>query len=211
MFGGVQVHALQSIGMMPSMGAVLGTGHSTAVLQRLRDLSGGSVIFGQEGDPYAERYNFLRHMVDQQLELADRRVSETRKIVLNAEYYYPIVSIDDMYEVGPAMQEVIVNYAPIRQLLEDGRISGYGINPDNLPEEDVYGRLLNNGRVDKDSKQVVWEFASTDPKLTEVDLEAIEQTRGWIDRWLVEQMEPGGKWKDPTDPANTISKKMKKH
>jgi hypothetical protein len=46
--------------------------------------------------------------------------------------------------------------------------------------------------------------------LSEEDLEAIEKTRGWIDSWLMNEMRPGGEYRDPTDPSNKISKKKRK-
>ena len=210
MFGGVQVHSLQTLSMVPSIGSMLGTGHSTAVLERLQAQSGGQVIFGQEGDPVADRYQAMCKLINERLAAANNALLQVREAVLHPNEYVPITCTDDMYVVAPCMQEAIVLYRPVRELLEDGRISGYGINPANLPEEDVYGRLINNGKTDTDSKkELEWYWRTDDPKLSEADLEAIEKTRGWIDRFLLEQMEVGGDWKDPTDPANTISKKKR--
>ena len=210
MFGGVQVHSLQMLSMIPSIGSMLGTGHSAAVLEKLQSQSGGQVIFGQEGDPVAERYQSMCRLINEQLASANQALAQVRQSVLCPNEYVAIQSIDDLYNVAPCMQEAIVMYRPVRELLEDGRISGYGISPSNLPNEDVYGRLINNGRTDTTTKkELEWYWRTDDPKLTEADLEAIEQTRGWIDRFLLEQMEVGGDWKDPTDPANTISKKKR--
>lgn len=208
MFGGVQVHSLQMLSMIPSIGSMLGTGHSAAVLEKLQSQSGGQVIFGQEGDPVAERYQSMCRLINEQLASANQALAQVRQQVLCPNEFVTIQSIDDLYNVAPCMQEAIVMYRPVRELLEDGRISGYGINPDNLPSEDVYGRLIDNGRTDTvTKKELEWYWRTDDPKLTEAELEAIEQTRGWIDRFLLEQMEVGGGWKDPTDPSNTISKK----
>ena len=208
MFGGVQVHSLQMLNMIPSIGSMLGTGHSVAVLEKLQAQSGGQVIFGQEGDPVADRYQSMCRLIDEQLASANRALAQVRQAVLFPNEYVPIQCVDDLYNVPPCMQEAIVMYQPVRELLMDGRIYGYGINPVNLPEEDVYGRLISNGKTNSvDKNELEWYWRTDDPKLTEDDLEAIEKTRGWIDRFLLEQMEVGGDWKDPTDPANTISKK----
>lgn len=211
MFGGVRVHSLQMLSMVPGIGSMLGTGHSAAVLEKLQSQSGGQVIFGQEGDPVAERYQSMCRLINDQLSVANRALESVRQAVMFPNEFVAIQSIDDLYDVAPCMQEAIVMYRPVRDLLSDGRISGYGINPANLPEEDVYGRLINNGKTDSiDKKELEWYWRTDDPKLTEAELEAIEQTRGWIDKFLLEQMEVGGDWKDPTDPANTISKKKSK-
>lgn len=210
MFGGVKVHSLQTLGMMPSIGSMLGTGHSQAVLERLQAQSGGQVIFGLEGDPFADRYNAMCRLINEQLSSANKIINDVRRTVMYPDTYYPVQSIDDLYEVNPCMQEVIISYQPIRDLLTDNRISGYEINPANLPSEDVYGRLINNGKTDSVSKkELEWLWKTDDPKLSEQDLEAIEQTRGWIDKFLLEQLAPDGEWRDPTDPSNTISKKRK--
>ena len=208
---GVVVHDIQSLNMMPSIGAMIGSVHSPEVLERLNMASGGGVIFGQPGDPYADRYGHLHSLLIDNLRVADQIVTQARTAVYEPERMVALTSIDAMREVPPCMKLPIVTYEPIRQLLEAGRISGFGIDPRFLPEEDVYGRLIDNGKVkiDKNTKEVEfsWHWKSDDPKLTENDLEAIDQTREWIDNWLYNEMKPGGSYTDPTDPSNLISKK----
>ena len=213
MMCGVVVHDIQSLNMMPSIGAMIGNVHSPEVLERLNMASGGGVIFGQPGDPYAERYSALRSLLMDNLNIADQIVTKARELVNEPERMIPITSIDAVRDIPPCMKLPIVTYEPIRQLLEAGRINGFGIDPRFLPDEDIYGRLINNGKVliDKNTKDVefAWHWKSDDPVLTDNDIEAIEQTRGWIDNWLYNEMKPGGSYIDPTDPENQISKKKK--
>ena len=209
MFGQVQVHNLQMLGVIPGIGSMLGTNHSPAVLERLQAQSGGQVIFGQEGDPIADRYRAMCDLIHKHFDIANQAMERVRETIVNPNVFRPIECEEDLYNVAPCMQEAIITYEPIRQLIEDGRIYGYGVKPENLPEEDVYGRLINNGKVKTDSKELEWMWKTDDPQLTETDLEAIEQTRGWIDAYLTMQMQPDGDYKDPTDPSNTISKKRK--
>ena len=82
MFGGVQVHSLQMLNMIPSIGSMLGTGHSVAVLEKLQAQSGGQVIFGQEGDPVADRYQSMCRLIDEQLASANRALAQVRQAVL---------------------------------------------------------------------------------------------------------------------------------
>lgn len=212
MFGQVVVHDIQSLGVMPSLGAMIGSVHSPEVLERLNMASGGGVIFGQPGDPYRERYQALRSVLMNNLSVANEAIIKTHDVIVNPDRMYAITSEEQLNDVPPIMQLPIVTYAPVRQLLEAGRIDGYSIDPRFLPDEDVYGRLCNNGRVDtfEPKEEVTWCWRSDDPELTDEDIEAIDATRGFIDRWLVEQMRPGGAFKDPTDPSNTISKSSKK-
>ena len=211
MMRGVIVHDIQSLNMMPSIGAMIGNVHSPEVLERLNMASGGGVVFGQPGDPYADRYAALKNILMSNLQVADQTVTQAKAAVYDPERMVPLTNIDAMREVPPCMKLPIVTYAPVRTLLEAGRISGFGIDPRFLPDEDVYGRLIDNGkvRIDKKTKEVEfsWHWQTDDPRLTDGDLEAIEQTREWIDNWLYNEMKPGGSYIDPTDPENLISKK----
>lgn len=213
MFGNVTVRSIQQLSMIPSLGAMLGNVHSNDVLDRLNMASGGGVIFGQPGDPWRERYKHLKEQLSSNLALADKIVERTRVLITEPQKLVPITSEEALYEVPQSMQLPILMYEPVRQLLEEGRISGYDIDPANLPDEDVYGRLVNNGKVELTQDEInefIWEWRTDDPELTEEDLEAIEQTRGWIDSWLLNEMQPGGEYRDPTDPSNKISKKKRK-
>lgn len=213
MFGNVTVRSIQQLSMIPSLGAMLGNVHSNDVLDRLNMASGGGVIFGQPGDPWRERYKHLKEQLSSNLALADKIVERTRVLITEPQKLVPITSEEALYEVPQSMQLPILMYEPVRQLLEEGRISGYDIDPANLPDEDVYGRLVNNGKVELTQDEInefTWEWRTDDPELTEEDLEAIEQTRGWIDSWLLNEMQPGGEYRDPTDPSNKISKKKRK-
>jgi hypothetical protein len=198
--------------MVPSLGAMLGSVHSSDVLDRLNMASGGGVIFGQPGDPLKDRYKYLRETLSSNLALADQIVEQTRQVILEPDRLSPITNVEALYDVPKAMRLPILMFEPVRTLLQEGRINGYDIDPDNLPDEDVYGRLINNGKVDISSgaTEMVWEWKSDDPALSEEDLEAIEKTRGWIDSWLMNEMRPGGEYRDPTDPSNKISKKKRK-
>lgn len=212
MMGGVVVHNIRSLSMMPSLGAMIGSTHSSEVLERLNMASGGGVIFGQPGDPIRDRYQALKTVLMDNLSLADTAVTQIRETVVHPDRMVPITSVEAVQNIPPCMKLPFVMYDPIRTLLQDGRIDGFGIDPRFLLEEDVYGRLINNGKVDISAgdKEFIWLWRTDDPKVTEEDLEAVEATRGWIDRWLLKEMQPGGTYRDPTDPSNKISKKKKK-
>ena len=105
-------------------------------------------------------------------------------------------SLEDLLNPPPAMILPIVTFKPIRKLLEDGRVDGYGINAQHLPDEDVYDRLINNGKVDDvldnlfprklengETEYYIMNknmFTSEDPDLTFEELDAIEETREFL-------------------------------
>jgi hypothetical protein len=60
------------------------------------------------------------------------------------------------------------------------------------------------------SDEIVWEFEGDDPPVSLDDLRNIELSRRFIDEWLVQQLAPGGKRLDPTDPDNRIRPAAKK-
>ena len=204
--------------MTPSLGAMLGTSHNPEILAEINAESGGGVIFGQVGDPYAERYRNIRLQMEQ-LDLVNLTVQRTAQAIQNPDVYMAITDVNDAYVVPECMKLPILLYQPVRTLLEEHRIYGYGIKPENLPKGDVFGRLLDNGKsVINDGEKVeggrevtfTWEWMTDDPKVTEDDLDKIKETREWLDFFLQEQMKINGDWRDPTDPGNTISRKAKK-
>lgn len=217
MTSNVRVFEIQSLSMTPTLGALVGTCGSQTVIDNLNQMYGssGGVIFGQQGNPYQDRYSILMGQLATNLEAADTVVRETTAVLLAPDVIKPILSEEALRACPVSMQLPILMYAPIRGLMQDDRIFGYGFEKENLPEEDVFGRLINNGRVQltglaKDEKipdYLVWTWKTSDPYLTDVELEHIDATRSWLDQWLFDEMAVGGKYRDPTDPSLTIKKK----
>ena len=183
------------------------------IIEQINKKWGGTagVIFGQPGDPYANRYAAFNQLLGN-IQQAELQVTKAIKILDNPNAIRPLLTADDLRFTPESMQLPILLYAPVRALLEADRITGYDIDPASLPEEDCYARLINNGTVDLApvdpkapvSKQIVWEFDGLDPDVTLDDLYAIEKTRNFIDTWLEAQLGAGGKRLDPTDPDNRI-------
>lgn len=99
-------------------------------------------------------------------------------------------SFESFYVIPTAMQLPIVMYQPVRDLLAQGRISGFGYSADCLPE-DYYARLIANGTVSYGPQidsapmpEMVSEWQSSDPRLNIDEIDAIEETRHTIDRML---------------------------
>lgn len=205
----------------PSLGSLLGTSATSDVLSYLNNQYGNhnGVIFGQAGDPLADRFNNLMTLVQTQLVDTNRMVQQTTLAVSNPLQIQAITSEEQLYNTPVSMQLPILMYQPIRELFEQDRIYGYGFCKENLPQEDVFGRLIDNGKVTlnknfyadgKIPDYMVEEWVTTDPNLTFDELDAIEETREWVEKYLREQMREGGEMRDPTDPSNKISQRRRK-
>ena len=205
----------------PSLGSLLGTSATSDVLSYLNNQYGNhnGVIFGQAGDPLADRFNNLMTLVQTQLVDTNMMIQQTTLAVSNPLQIQAITSEEQLYNTPVSMQLPILMYQPIRELFEQDRIYGYGFCKENLPQEDVFGRLIDNGKVTlnknfyadgKIPDYMVEEWVTTDPNLTFDELDAIEATREWVEKYLREQMREGGEMRDPTDPSNKISQRRRK-
>lgn len=199
----------------PSLGSLLGTSATSDVLGYLNQQYGSQngVIFGQPGDPLADRFNNLMSLVQTQLADTNLMIQQTTIAVSNPLQIQAITSEEQLYNTPVSMQLPILMYQPIRELFEQDRIYGYGFCKENLPQEDVFGRLIDNGKVTlnknfyadgKIPDYMVEEWVTTDPRLTFDELDAIEETRDWVEKYLRDQMREGGEMRDPTDPSNKI-------
>jgi len=100
------------------------------------------------------------------------------------------------------MELAIAFFPPVRKLMEEGRVDGFGYDPNSLQEDDVYGRLIDNFTCNDvaeasdeegyyDIKAVQF---SDDPEYSDDELYAIHKTREYIlDKLLAETD------RDPTD------------
>lgn len=206
---------MSSLAMTPSISALLGTSINNNVLEQINNQYGnGGVIFGQPGNPAAERYQALKSVVQDQLQVAAAQIDDIRHQIVHPYDYVEIVDEEQLRNIPAVMELPILMYEPVRKLFDDCRISGWGYEAGYLPDEDFYGRLINNGTItitqgtsEEDMPEYfVWEFQSTDPDLDEFQLKAIEKTREWIGKWLETEMSDTGKWRDPTDLSNQISR-----
>lgn len=205
--------------MTPTLGAITGCLGSNAILDQINKKWGNptGVIFGQPGDPYADRYQALNQLMGN-VRSVESAVQKVVEIINDPLKLRPIVCEEDLRFTSVSMQLPILMYQPVRSLFEDDRISGWGYEKENLPQEDFYGRLIHNGEAkmlpsypgEVLPEDIVWEYNGMDPDLDWDDLDAIEVTRGYVDSWLLSQLGPGGDRTDPTDLSNKISKAKKK-
>lgn len=213
----IRMMPISELPITPTMGALIGTSASTAVLDEINSMynTQGGVIFGEQGDPYADRYNMLRSKVIDQLNTAELVIKEVKADVESPYKIRRITTEEGLRFTPISMQLPIIMHEPVKKLFIEGRIQGYDFDKEYLPEEDVFGRLINNGSADlskyafeaeKPVDEFSWEWKTSDPDLTYDELDDIEVTRAFITSWLEQEMGEDGSMRDPTDPSCKIGR-----
>lgn len=196
---------------MPSIGSILGSTGSTEIINSINDQMNNSHFFNNSEDAFiGSREVFLKEFIDPIKENIFRLKKITDKIRdPHEDKIRPLIMEEDFDDVPPCMQLAILTYEPIKKLLNKGRIFGFGYDAENIDvQEDVYGRLINNGLVENirsDNNTIdkggciehIEEYKSTDPIWTFDELDMVDDTRQYIDQLLKMK-------KDPTDFLNPI-------
>lgn len=175
-----------------SAGSLLGTSGTQALINSINDSLGSSSFFGSVHDAYRDIRNSFMENIVRPIQQATQVMQSAVNILLNPDIYRPLTNSEDLRAIPPCMFEPILMHPPVRSLLEQGRISGFGYDPRYLPQEDVYGRLINNGCVNgvldhieaDGGVDLYYEWRSDDPQLGFDEIEALEQTRRFIDELL---------------------------
>ena len=104
----------------------------------------------------------------------------------------PLTCEDDLRWIPPSMHLPIIYFKPIRQMLEEERIEGFGIDPATLCDEDPYEDLCKSGVVnihstwlEKDgSYQLNFYESTVDPDLTPEQIAAIRSSREFLEEFI---------------------------
>ena len=187
-----------------SIGSLLGTtataGLVASINESLTGMSSGFLT--AVNDRMAAARDVFVKQVLQPIQLGGEALIKTVNILMNPDVIRPLIDLDDFRAIPPCMYESIIMFAPVKSLLEQEKISGFGFDPRFLPKEDVWGRLISNGTVkdvlgsadENGDVWFEWRFKSTDPDASFEDLDAVEATRDAI-RQLLKNTRV-----DPTDP-----------
>lgn len=210
---------IQSIDLMPDLGSLQGSFSSQAVLDKINNTAGaiGGVFFGQIGNPIETGFSSLMNIIMPRINKVQQVLTTTNqqlfKNVPVQNVYKPITCEDELVNLPTCMQLPILMHEPVRQLLKDEMISGWGMEEKHLPQEDAYGRLINNGtfevsEVTRNIKEplIEWTWESCDPVLTLEDIDAIEESRRYVSEFLSKELAKKGSRRDPTDLTNKIGK-----
>ena len=184
---------------MPALGDLMGTSASAEILQEINSRY-GTTFFGS-GDRFSVSRNaFMTNCVmplysaGSQLQAVAAQLAQPDQIVWLSDR-------EAFNHVPTAMRLPILTYAPMRELLESGRIEGWGFLPEDLPvfhslDEnggDAYGRILSNGRVEGVSDHideetgkftVRWRMNVNDPKFTSEERDMLRLARTVVDEIL---------------------------
>jgi hypothetical protein len=201
----VIVRPILQVTSTPDASMLLGGRGNAEIVNKINSRwSNTGVIFGSNADPFADRFaEFNRAFVNTARDTA-HLLDNTSSFILNNEPIRTITSADALAYVPAAMYLPILTYAPIRELFEQDKLYGWGINKADLPETDEFGRLINNGYIGPDPltgelpEYYEWVARSTDPEFTMEELEDMAASREFIDSFIMGQLE-SGQLQDPTD------------
>lgn len=188
------------------MGAIFGSSSPTALLDQLNRQSGASVIFGSQTDPFQQGFASFNQQIIRPLNESsgiDSALASITNKIMNNDVMIPINTAEQLKSIPPSMHMPIVYFPPIRALLEDGKIDGFGIDPKDLNPEDSYANVVESGYVeftsediDKDGHlPIVFKSSTLDPELSDEEIEAIRITRRFLEEFL---NDPDTSFIDPT-------------
>lgn len=194
-----------------SAGILMGDQGSTRTIQAINSLynTTGAAVYSEAGQAHYD-------MVQQSITNIVRKLVTANDMLRSITDYRAITEPDQLCYVPETMWLPILTMPEIRELHQAGKIYGFGVPVDAVPQEDVYGRLINNGRVEivgyKDNPDEIyqeWTMYTDDPELSWSDLDNIEASRNFIRGMLAEQSRSGDQL-DPTDyPNKFIDVKIK--
>lgn len=187
-----------------SLGAILGTTGSQDLINSINERCGGGSFFNTEADPMREGFQMFMSQVVEPI----RQVGITLKNVANKLFrkdeIRPLTCEEDLKWIPPSMHLPIVYFKPVRQMLEEERIDGFGIDPSTLNEEDPYEDMCKSGVAiihtstlrDDGSYDMVFYESTVDPELSFEEIEAIRDTREYLEEFI---NDPRTEHYDPTN------------
>jgi len=175
---------ISSAGRMPSLGMLIGTRASSEVFNTINS-RGHTSLFGSDYDHMHQDF-YERHV--RPMDSLNFEVSRTVNMIMNPDRYRILDTIESYKSIPSCMEMAILCFDPIRKGLMEGRFEGFGYNPDTLPEEDMYGRLIDNFTCedvhavadDEGYYDVHGTMYTDDLDLNDDDLYAIRRTREFI-------------------------------
>ena len=175
-----------------SLGSILGGNSQQDLLNQINRSAGGGSFFGSMQDPIRTGYQLFMQQVVEPIRQSAMELKNIAIQLTNANVIRPIDSVEELVKgIPPCMQMPIVYYEPIRTMLNEDRIDGFGIDPKTLQVEDPYKDMVESGKyiihtsTIKDNKvEVTFKSNTTDPDLTPEQVMDISITRDFIDRFL---------------------------
>lgn len=176
---------------LPSLGMFTGNAGSamvTAELNGYLERTGGGRFFAQNlsQDVQSHLNAFYAQVLQPQITTM-YELASTMGVNPLSDFRW-INSMEELERGIPlSMQIPILTHEPIRRMFEEGKLQGFSLHPCDLPEEDIYGRLINNGRVDlsgppaEDGNYYLhYKWFLDDPDWTYDDIMMVRESRDWL-------------------------------
>lgn len=169
---------------MPSLGMLLGTRASSEVFDSI-NTRGHASFFGADFDNINRDF-FNRHV--RQMDTMNFNLSRTVDAIMNPDRFRILDDMRSFESIPLCMELSIALFEPVRKGIIEGRMEGFGLNPLFLPEEDFYGRMIDNftcedvaaAADEHGNYEVTATMDSEDPDLTDDELYSIRKTREYI-------------------------------
>lgn len=189
---------LQSLSLdtnLLSLGAILGTSGSAELISNINQRCGSGSFFGSMEDPFRTGYQAFMTKIVEPIRHVQQTLFSTAKSLFHKDVYRPIDSRKELEKgIPPCMQLGIVYYAPIRRMLEEESIDGFGIDIKTLREGDPFEPVLNSDYIELhsdvlrgkgDFDMFHYEYSDS-PELSDDEIIALRKTREYIDRFIVD-------------------------
>jgi len=203
----MNVLPMQTSQTFQKMGSLYGGIVSNETIRNVnkRWMGGKELFFGTEKDPLREQYLSFTNTIKKEEMRTRLSFDDLEEAISPTEKLKAISSDDDLWNINDRMRECCIMQPSLRELLKDDSIYGWGYEYDDLPEEDVIGRMISNGEWsshdDDDDNELVRFFSSHDPDLSDEELDCIQISRDYIDSFLDKEKLSR---KDPTSHCGRI-------
>ncbi len=182
-----RIHELQDVGgetMLPSLGMLVGSYAGADVFGSIQAEPYKS-FFGNDLDHLRKEF-FDRHI--RPMEELNFNIARTVNLIINPDNFRILNTHDDFRSIPTCMELPILMFKPIYDYFQEGRVEGFGYDPATLPDEDVWGRLIDNFTcedvAEASDAEGYYEITATldsgDPELSDDELYAIRRTREYI-------------------------------
>ena len=179
---------------IPTMGALLGSRGDAQLVNHINKMT-GSNYFGSQNDRYAAQYNNFLSTYIEPIRRANNEIRIAVERLQKPDTIRRVDTYEGLREIPPAMMIPTVTYGPLFTLLRQGRVDGWGFNPEWLEDEkETYDRLIEtNGVIDfseepdgeePDTYLHHFEIDMADPEISHEDRIFIMQTREFIQKIL---------------------------